>query len=366
VRAINRATTGSALVGVVAGLLVALPAPPASAHGGLTFPATRTYACYVDGLAGGQGGDLNPTNPACRNAWLTGDRYAFWNWFGNLISNNAGRHRETIPDGQLCGPTAPFAAFNAARSDWPVTNVPAGATVTMRYNAWAPHPGTWYQYVTRDGFDPNQPLRWSDLEAAPFDQITNPPLNGSGPHGAEYTWTARLPNKSGRHIVYSIWQRSDSPEAFFNCADVNFGGDPTDPPPPPPPPPPTECSVTYTTPSNWDSGFVADVRVTNTATFPVNGWTVRWSYANGQRVTGYWSSTIVQSGADVTASNAPWNASIPPGGSVNFGFQGTHTGTNSPPTQFTACQPSTRSAALSAAPHGHSHHVARYNHYQPY
>lgn len=227
-----------------------------------------------------------------------------------------------------------------------MTGVTAGATVTLRYNAWAPHPGTWYQYVTRDGFNPSQPLRWSDLEAAPFDQITNPPLNGSGPHGAEYTWTARLPNKSGRHIIYSVWQRSDSPEAFFNCSDVNFGGSTTGPPPPPPPPPPpTSCAVNYTMPSNWNNGFVADVRVTNTGTNPVHGWTVRWSFADGQRVTGYWNSTIVQTGASATASNAPWNSSIPPGGSITFGFQGSHTGINTAPTQFIACQPASAQVA---------------------
>ncbi|WP_328796398.1 lytic polysaccharide monooxygenase [Halosaccharopolyspora lacisalsi] len=29
-------------------------------------------------------------------------------------------------------------------------------------------------------------------------------------------------SKSGRHIIYSVWQRSDSPEAFYNCSDVLF------------------------------------------------------------------------------------------------------------------------------------------------
>ena len=345
----RRTVVAGVLAGVAGAMLVVLPAPAAYAHGGLTYPATRTYACYVDGLQGGQGGDLNPTNAACRAAWQTGDRYAFWNWFGNLISDNAGRHRERIPDGQLCGPTAPFSSFNAARTDWPVTDVQANATVTLRYNAWAPHPGTWYQYVTRDGFNPAQPLRWSDLEATPFNQVTNPPLNGSGPHGAEYTWQAQLPNKTGRHIIYSVWQRSDSPEAFFNCSDVNFGGGgPTDPPPPPPPPPPpTSCAVNYTTPSQWNNGFTADVRVTNTGTNPVHGWTVRWTFPSGQRVTGHWNSTIVQTGADATASNAAWNSSIPPGSSVTFGFQGSHTGTNTPPTSFTACQASAASSVAS-------------------
>jgi predicted carbohydrate-binding protein with CBM5 and CBM33 domain len=216
-----------ALVGVLgmvpALLSVMFAAAPASAHGGMTFPATRTYACYLDGKAGGNGGDLDPKNPACAAAVQAGGKNPLWNWFANLISNAGGRHREIIPDGKLCGPTTTFDPYNMGRTDWPTTTVQSGATVTLRYNAWAPHPGTWEQYVTRNGWDPHQPLKWSDLEPAPFNTVTNPPINGSGPDGAEYTWTAQLPaGKTGRHIIYSIWQRSDSAEAFYNCSDVIF------------------------------------------------------------------------------------------------------------------------------------------------
>ena len=326
------------LVGLTGALLVALPAAPAQAHGGLTFPATRTYACYVDGLQGGQGGDLNPTNPACAEAVRLGGKQPLWDWFGNLISNAAGRHREIIPDGKLCGPTAKYDAYNQARTDWPTTQVQAGATVRLRYNAWAPHPGTWYQYITRDGWNPNQPLRWSDLETTPFDQVTNPPIDGVGPHGPEYTWYARLPNKTGRHIIYSIWQRSDSPEAFYNCSDVVFGDQPptsTTPPPPPPPPPPTNCTVAYTLPSSWNNGFVADVRITNNASAAINGWTLAWSFTGDQRITNHWSSSIVQNGPNVSATNAPWNQTMSPGGSVSFGFQAAFSNANPRPGVFT-------------------------------
>jgi predicted carbohydrate-binding protein with CBM5 and CBM33 domain len=29
-------------------------------------------------------------------------------------------------------------------------------------------------------------------------------------------------DSSGGHVSYSVWQRSDSAESFFNCSDVNF------------------------------------------------------------------------------------------------------------------------------------------------
>lgn len=227
------------LVIVGAGAVVLNGGGTALAHGSMTYPASRTYACYEDGRANGNG-DLNPTNPACVAAIAIGGKQPLWDWFGNLIGNAAGRHREIIPDGGLCGPTAKYDAYNQARADWPVTQVRAGATVTLRYNAWAPHPGTWEQYVTKDGFDVTKPLKWSDLEPAPFDRITNPPL-GNG----EYSWTARLPSaKSGRHIIYSIWQRSDSPEAFYSCSDVVFSGGTPDTRPPTVPGAPVASSVT--------------------------------------------------------------------------------------------------------------------------
>ncbi|MFJ6672809.1 lytic polysaccharide monooxygenase [Actinosynnema sp. NPDC091369] len=210
-----------AALGVVGVTSVFVQSGVALAHGSMTYPPSRTYACYEDGRANSGGGDLNPANPACVAAVQIGGKQPLWDWYGNLISQAAGKHREIIADGDLCGPTTKYDAYNLARNDWPVTSLRANASITFKYNAWAPHPGRWDQYVTRDGFDVTQPLKWSDLEPAPFDSVVNPPL-GSG----EYSWSGTLPNKTGRHIIYSIWQRSDSPEAFYSCSDVNFtGGD---------------------------------------------------------------------------------------------------------------------------------------------
>lgn len=220
-----RATALAAVLVLLAAaaIVVVQPSPPAAyAHGGLTYPATRTYACYVDALSGNPGGDLDPQNPMCENALAVNGNYPFYNWFGNLLSNAGGNHREVVPDGHLCGPQDRFSAFREPGTQWPTTTLEPGRTITFSYNAWAKHPGTWSQYITKDDWDPSQPLAWDDLEPAPFNEVTNPPLRSGGPQGDEYYWDATLPNKSGRHIIYSIWTRSDSPEAFYNCADVDF------------------------------------------------------------------------------------------------------------------------------------------------
>ena len=95
------------------------------------------------------------------------------------------------------------------------------------------------------------------------------------------------------------------------------------------------CSVTYT-PNSWNNGFTANVRITNTSTTAWAGWTVRFSFANGQRITSFWESTVTQAAgsAAVVATNVGHNGTVAPNASATFGFQGTHGGTNNSPTAF--------------------------------
>jgi chitodextrinase len=94
------------------------------------------------------------------------------------------------------------------------------------------------------------------------------------------------------------------------------------------------CSVAYTA-NGWSSGFTAAVKVTNTGTTALNGWTLAFDLPTGQTLTQGWSATWAQSGAKVTATNADWNRVLAPGASVEIGFSGTHTGTSTAPTAFT-------------------------------
>ncbi|GIJ47131.1 hypothetical protein Val02_40170 [Virgisporangium aliadipatigenens] len=98
---------------------------------------------------------------------------------------------------------------------------------------------------------------------------------------------------------------------------------------------PGNCAVDYTVVSSWPGGFHGEVRVANTGTAPVNGWTLRWTFANGQQVTQAWGGTATQSGAAVTVTNASWSGMLVPGGTATVGFLATWTGTNAEPTAFT-------------------------------
>lgn len=93
------------------------------------------------------------------------------------------------------------------------------------------------------------------------------------------------------------------------------------------------CHVAYTVTSQWPGGFNGDVTVTNLGG-AITGWTLAWSFTGGQRITQAWNATVAQSGSAVTATNAAYNASIPAGGGVDFGFNGSWTGANPSPAAF--------------------------------
>ncbi|WP_228559122.1 cellulose binding domain-containing protein [Catenulispora pinisilvae] len=93
------------------------------------------------------------------------------------------------------------------------------------------------------------------------------------------------------------------------------------------------CQVSYVK-NEWAGGFTANLTITDTGTAPVNGWTLTFSFPGDQKVTNAWNATVVQSGKAVSATNLSYNAAIAPGGTVQFGFQGTWTSDDTTPTAF--------------------------------
>jgi chitin-binding protein len=186
--------------------MVLLPAPPAGAHGTLSGPASRVYTCRFNE------NPESPTSAACKAAVAAGGTQPFYDWNEVNLSNANGNHRALIPDGQLCSAgRAKYRGLDLARADWPATRVTAGNR-TLTYNATAPHQnGNFTFYITKAGWSPTTPLRWGDLvQIANFNRTPS------------FSWSVNIPSRTGRHVIYSIWQRTDSPEAFYTCSDVIF------------------------------------------------------------------------------------------------------------------------------------------------
>jgi acetylxylan esterase len=97
----------------------------------------------------------------------------------------------------------------------------------------------------------------------------------------------------------------------------------------------SSCSVHYVVQSQWNTGFTASVTINNTGTSTITGWSLKWTFANGQTITQIWNASDTQSGGNVTAVNLSYNGTIAPGGNTNFGFNGALSGSNTNPTAFT-------------------------------
>jgi hypothetical protein len=138
---------------------------------------------------------------------------------------------------------------------------------------------------------------------------------------------------------FEPWQNGAGLSVNSFSSTVETGGDPGNPDPGNPGEP-VACTVTYGT-NVWQNGFTADVTVKNTGQSPVDGWRLAFTLPSGQRVTNAWNASVTPSTGSLTATGLGHNARIAPGGSLSFGFQGTHGGAFAEPDGFrlngTAC-----------------------------
>jgi len=214
-------TAASAVVAAATVTAVVASPEPASAHGSLASPPSRVYTCWKEGPE-------TPQSDACKAAVAAGGTQALYDWNEVSLIDVDGHHRERIPDGKLCSAGRDkYRGLDLQRADWPATKVTAGS-YTVQLHATAPHAGSDFEfYITRDGWSPTQPLNWTDL--VPLEAFRN--VNPT----SSQTFTITLPQRSGRQILYMIWQRvAYSDEAFYSCSDIDFGGSSTPPPSPSP------------------------------------------------------------------------------------------------------------------------------------
>jgi hypothetical protein len=180
---------------------------------------------------------------------------------------------------------------------------------------------------------------------------------GSGPNGAALTWTpstddvavtgyvvyrfdglfvstpvatvpgpaATVPGTSGIQVYYV---RARDAAGNLSAVSNTVSAPVTTPTTPPAP----SCSVTYQTSSQWANGFVADLKITNLAATPVNGWMLTFAFGGDQTISNTWGGTADQAGANVSLTPASWNQVIPAGGTVTVGMLGRWTTNDAPPT----------------------------------
>ena len=336
----------SAVVGaLVAALTVVLPPGPAQAHGNVIGPASRNYGCFLRWGDHFQDPAMATEDPMCYQAWQA-DPNAMWNWNGLYREGVAGNHQGVIPDGQLCsaGHTQ-SGRYNAMDTvgDWKATTV--GNSFTVQVFDQALHGADYlWVYVTNPGFNPvTTPLKWSDLTRVAV--VGNTPASQWTPvtSGVQLTIPVALTGRTGRAMVYTIWQASHLDQSYYWCSDIDFGGGggptttppttpPTTTPPTTPPttapttPPSGACSAAYALSSQWSGGYQAGVTVT-AGSAAIKGWTVKLTYPSAPAVQQTWNATATVSGTVMTATNVSYNGALSAGGSTTFGFLGSGTAT---------------------------------------
>jgi hypothetical protein len=95
------------------------------------------------------------------------------------------------------------------------------------------------------------------------------------------------------------------------------------------------CQVTYTIINTWNTGFQANVNITNNGP-AITSWTLAFQFPEQQQVTNGWAGTWTQNGGpQVSVVNAPWDGALATGATIGLGFVGSNTGANDVPDYFT-------------------------------
>jgi Cellulose binding domain/Fibronectin type III domain len=99
------------------------------------------------------------------------------------------------------------------------------------------------------------------------------------------------------------------------------------------------CAVTYDLSDGWDTGFVANISITDTGPSPITGWTLGFSFPNGTESvsSSYWNANYSESGDSVNVTPVSWDGYLAPdsGNSVSIGFVGNQDGADPSPAAFT-------------------------------
>lgn len=316
------------------------------AHGSMANPVSRVYQVFLENPE-------NPSSAAARAAvGLSGPTpFYTWNEVARLVPER--NYRDLIPDGRLASAgLSKFAGIDLARADWPATSVQAGPYDCVFY-ATSPHePSSFAVYITKQGYDPAQPLRWEDLEPVSY---TVPPYL----EGRNFRFTVDLPPRAGRHVLYAIWQRDDpAGEAFFSASDIDFGGvdyatapapekapiegycgtgctcnhetalspsapevsEPLVAPAPGSPATSGALEVTHAVTSSWGGGGEVLVTLRNPGASAVSDWSVEFDYPAD--ISTFWNASLNSASGSPRYKVTPpsWSNSIGAGQSVTFGF----------------------------------------------
>ncbi|MDR0267417.1 lytic polysaccharide monooxygenase [Paenibacillus sp.] len=195
--------------------LMLLIADRASAHGYVQSPGSRAYLCKT--------GDNTNCGPIMYEP--------------QSLEAPKGFPAAGPADGKIASANGAFPELDAqSATRWTKVSMSPG-TNNFTWTLTARHSTTnWKYYITKQNWDPNAPLTRDSFDLTPFCTVN---YNGAQPP-ATYSDTCTVPNRTGYQVILAVWEIADTPNAFYNVIDVDFGGgSPGDPKPPVDTVPPT-------------------------------------------------------------------------------------------------------------------------------
>ncbi len=204
-----RKRSGSVAAGVssLAMLTALVASQQAAAHGYLSHPPSRAYACQ-QGL-----------NKDCGNAQY--EPQSVGETFKGFPAGSGGGPMQGPIDGRIAsGGSASFSALDAqSATRWHLTEI-KDRDIEFTWDYTAAHPATRHEYfITRAGWNPNQPLTRASFDSAPFCEVDGG--NALPVSGARHACS--IPSdRTGQHVILGIWTVGDTAAAFYNVADVNI------------------------------------------------------------------------------------------------------------------------------------------------
>ena len=187
---------------------------------------------------------------------------------------------------------------------------------------------TWINFML------NNNLSWCNWSIITKEETSAALLPGASTNGG---WNSPVISESGKYVrekLITLNEVTPSPTPSSTPSPTPSPSPTLSPSPTPTPTFATGCAVSYLIQNDWGSGATVTITIKNNGTTVINGWELKFSFPGSQQITNLWSAKHTQNGTAVTVTNEAWNSSIPPNGTVSFGFNLSYSGTNGKPSEF--------------------------------
>lgn len=207
---LNKVNPFYLLIGILATVAISLGfSNIASAHGYVESPESRSLLCKEGANQNCGGIEYEPQS----------------------VEGPGNYPAEGVEDGKIAGGGGWGPLNDQSEDRWAKVPLSSGANqFTWKLTA-AHSTAKWDYYITKEGWNPNDPLKRDDFEK--FCTIDD----GGARPDFSVTHDCVVPERDGYHVILAYWEVADTANAFYQVIDVNFDGDYVEPDPDPEPEP---------------------------------------------------------------------------------------------------------------------------------